>query len=303
MKTVLVTGGSGFIGRHALPLLSERGFAVHAVARHPPKGRDARGVTWHAGDLLAPGVPSEIVDRVRPDYLLLFAWHAVPGEYWTAPSNVDWVRANLELVTACRAAGGRRAVFSGTCAEYQRDAGCCKEDATAMQPDTLYGGCKYEAETRLAEMGRRTGLSFACGRIFFLYGPHEHPSRVVPYVVQNLLKGEPALCSSGQQVLDFSYVQDVASAFVALLESDVQGAVNIASGRPMALANVLQEIGRQTGRPELIQLGAVADGTGFRNLWADTTKLATEVRWQPAHSLSSGIAASIEWWESRAKRS
>ncbi len=206
MKTVLVTGGSGFIGRHALPLLTERGFAVHAAARHPPKGRAASGVTWHACDLLAPGVPGEIVERARPDYLLLFAWHAVPGEYWTAPSNVDWVRANLELVTAFRSAGGRRAVFSGTCAEYQRDAGCCKEDATAMQPDTLYGRCKYEAETRLAEMGRQMGLSFACGRIFFLYGPHEHPSRVIPYVVQSLLKGEPALCSSGEQVLDFSYV-------------------------------------------------------------------------------------------------
>jgi nucleoside-diphosphate-sugar epimerase len=302
VKKVLVTGASGFIGLHSLPLLAERGFEVHALARHRPKGRARRGVTWHACDLLSPGARGKIIGSVRPDYLLLFAWHAVPGEYWMAPDNVEWVRANVELVTAFASAGGKRAVLCGSCAEYQRDAGCCKEDATAMQPDTLYGQCKYEAETKLAALGRQTGLSFACGRLFFLYGPHEHASRVVPYVVQNLLKGEPALCSSGQQMLDFSYVKDVASAFVALVESDVQGGVNIASGRPVTLSTVLQEIGRQTGRPELIRLGAVPDGSGFRNLWADTTRLAAEVRWQPAYSLSQGIAETIEWWRSCARQ-
>ena len=73
---------------------------------------------------------------------------------------------------------------------------------------------------------------FEAHGIFFLYGPHEPPGRLIPSVIQALLKGEFARCSHGRQIRDFLYVEDVAEAFVALLDSDITGPVNIASGSP-----------------------------------------------------------------------
>jgi nucleoside-diphosphate-sugar epimerase len=192
--------------------------------------------------------------------------------------------------------GGKRMVAAGSCAEYDCSVGECKEDITPLLPTTLYGTCKHALERILHSSSQQTSLSSAWGRIFFLYGPHEHPSRLVAYVVHSLLRGEPALCSEGKQILDFLHVEDVASAFVALLESEVQGTVNIASGNPVAVRDVLQEIGQQLGRLELIRFGARSSMLQPDRFWANTQRLANEVHWRPHYDLPAGIKQTIEWW-------
>jgi nucleoside-diphosphate-sugar epimerase len=76
--------------------------------------------------------------------------------------------------------------------------------------------------------------------------------------------------------------------------------VNIASGIPIALSEVLQEIGGQIGRPELIRLGARANNSRTFRIWANTKRLTSEVGWTPRYDLSQGIAQTIEWWQKRA---
>jgi nucleoside-diphosphate-sugar epimerase len=92
------------------------------------------------------------------------------------------------------------------------------------------------------------------------------------------------------------HVEDAASAFVALLESEVQGPVNIGAGRPIVVRDVLQEIGQQIGRPELIHFGARAASSEADRYWANTKRLEKEVAWAPHYNLSSGIANTIDWW-------
>src|SRR6267378_3418275 len=145
--------------------------------------------------------------------------------------------------------------------------GKCLEEKTPLFPATLYGTCKHSFGRILDSFSRRTDLSAAWGRIFFLYGPYEHPSRLIAYVVQSLLRAQPALCSDGKQVLDFMHVEDAASAFVALLENKIQGPVNIASGRPVVVRDLLQEIGMKLGRSELIRLGERESSSEVSRIW------------------------------------
>jgi nucleoside-diphosphate-sugar epimerase len=299
MSKVLITGATGFIGRHCLPILMAKGYDVHAINRRKP-ATTLPGAIWHEVDLLVPGAPSELIHRVRPDFLLHLGWYAVPGKFWEARENLEWVRASLELFSAFSANNGQRAVAAGSCAEYETNCGECVEGITPLLPATLYGTCKHAFGSTLASFSRQTGFSSAWGRIFFLYGPYEQPSRLVAYVVQSLLRAEPALCSEGNQVLDFMHVEDAASAFVALLESRVQGSVNIASGRPVAVRDLLQEIGTQLGRGELIRLGALGSSSGASRIWASTEKLTREVGWKPHYNFASGIQQTIEWWRNSA---
>jgi nucleoside-diphosphate-sugar epimerase len=118
----------------------------------------------------------------------------------------------------------------------------------------------------------------------------------VAYAIRSLLMGEPALCSDGKQILDFIHVEDAASALVALLESEVQGPVNIGSGNPVAVRDVLEEIGRELGRTELIRMGARAASSQPDRFWANNQRLVTEVGWSPQYNLASGIAQTIAWW-------
>jgi nucleoside-diphosphate-sugar epimerase len=300
MKKVLVTGASGFIGRQCVPQLVSKGYEVHALSRRRPAETAHSNVVWHEIDLLRPGCAAELIGQVRPDCVLHLAWYAEPGKFWEARENLDWVRASLELLCAFADSGGKRIVVAGSCAEYDSSAGECIENKTPLLPTTLYGTSKHSLERILHSSSQQTGLSSAWGRIFFLYGPHEHPSRLVAYVVHSLLQGELALCSEGKQILDFLHVEDAASAFIALLESDVQGPVNIGSGRPVAVRDVLQEIGHQLGRLEQIRFGARTASSEVERFWANTQRLAKEVGWTPRYSLSSGIAQTIAWWRSAA---
>jgi nucleoside-diphosphate-sugar epimerase len=296
MKKVLITGATGFIGRHCLPLLVEKGYEVHAVARRTPQWQSSSKVSWHQTDLLQPGSASELLKRIRPSLLLHLAWYAVPQKFWDAPENLMWVRSSLDLLQSFSENGGERVVAAGTCAEYDWGFGECLEDETPLHPATLYGTCKHALAQILQAWSRQTGLSSAWGRVFFVYGPHEHSSRVVAYVVQSLLQGKPALCSDGLPKRDFLHVEDVARAFVLLLESDVRGAVNIGSGHPVALRDVLLQIGECIGRPELIRLGDRNSGTEAAAFWANNEKLSKQCRWVPRYDLQQGIEQTVEWW-------
>ncbi len=301
MKKVLLTGASGFIGRHCLTLLQAKDYEVHAVSTKPVVpviNETGSNVYWHQADLLNPQSTEELLAEVRPTHLLHLAWYTVPREYWTSTENLSWVQGSLALFQSFVKYGGERAVVAGTCAEYDWDSDCCSETTTALAPTTLYGSCKHALQLILSAFAAQQGLSLAWGRIFFLYGPNEDPARLVASVIQSLLKGQIAPCTSGQQVRDFLYVKDVADAFVSLLVSPATGPINIASGVPVTLREVVEEIGRQFGRPDLIQFGALPDRANDPAcLVADITRLREELGWRPNYELTMGLARTIEWWK------
>jgi nucleoside-diphosphate-sugar epimerase len=291
---VLVTGASGCVGRAAVAKLAAEGWDVHAASRSSMAAPD--GVTWHQCDLLDPAAPRAIVSAVGPTHLLHLAWYIGPGRWATAPENLAWVRASLSLFEAASDAGCRRIVGSGSCLEYDWSFGYCSESRTPLLPHTFYGSCKLAVGNLLASYAQVRGFSAAWGRIFFLYGPHEHPDRLIPKVIRSLLAGAEARVSHGRQIRDYLYSGDVADAIVALLTSDAQGAVNIGTGQPIALKEIVQTVARLIGREELVRFGAVpAAATDAPIVVADTTRLAG-LPWSPRTGLEDGLRETIDWW-------
>jgi nucleoside-diphosphate-sugar epimerase len=299
MKRILVTGATGFIGRHALPALIKRGFEVHAVS-HLAAAQPEDGVRWHQADLLDPVEVRRLVGEAGASHLLHFAWYAVPKDYRTSSENLRWVQATIELVRAFHEYGGERAVLAGTCFEYDARYGFCSEALTALRPSTFYGVCKSSLQQMMTAYSEQSGLSIAWGRIFFLYGPFEPPGRLVSSVVAGLLRHELVNCSHGNQLRDFMHVADVADAMTALADSTVTGPVNIGSGKPVPLRDIIFGLADRVGARELINLGAIgvpADDPPM--ISADVRRLRVEVGWQPSTSLAAGLADTVCWWSSR----
>jgi nucleoside-diphosphate-sugar epimerase len=298
MRKVLVTGASGFIGRHTIETLVSRGFEVHAVTSKSASVSASEDCHWHVADLVDMSAIRPLVKNIKPSHLLHLAWYAVPGKYWTALDNFLWVQASLELLRQFRDQGGERVVMAGTCAEYDWNYGYCSELVTPRHPNSSYGVCKNALQDMLAAYSSLTGLSSAWGRIFFLYGSYENPNRLVPSVIRSLLAGEKALCSHGNQIRDFLHVQDVANAFVAILDSQMSGAVNIGSGKLIQLKELIHKIAEKLGRPDLIELGAIiVSDKDPKLLAADVTRLFQEVDWIPKYDLDVGLETTISWWK------
>ncbi|HQT93679.1 MAG: epimerase [Acidobacteria bacterium 21-70-11] len=294
-KRVLITGASGFIGRHCVPHLVERGFEVHAVSlrSRPPEAE----VRWHTVDLLDEGQIGRVLDDVRPTYLLHLAWVTEPGRYQRSEDNLRWVQASLSLLRGLQRAGGQRVVMAGSCAEYDQRYGYCSEGVTPLAPVTPYGVCKHATQLMLAAFSELAGLSSAWGRVFSVYGPHEHPERLVASVARALLGGREALCTAGVQVRDYLYVEDAATAFVALLDSGVTGPVNIASGRGIVVRDLVQTLGEVCGRTELVRLGALSTrGDEPLVIFGDSGRLRSTVGWAPRWELRAGLEETVRWW-------
>jgi nucleoside-diphosphate-sugar epimerase len=204
----------------------------------------------------------------------------------------------MALVDAFAKHGGKRLLVSGSAYEYDWNYGFCSERLTPAIPDTPYGACKHALATMVQSYAANAGVSASWGRVFFLYGPHEHPQRLVSSVILSLLKQEPAKCSHGRQIRDYMHVQDVADGLVSILDSDVRGILNVCSGQATTIREIVTTIGDIVQRPELIQLGAIpARANDAHMVVGDNTRLRNELAWQPRWSLEAGLRETIAWWQ------
>jgi nucleoside-diphosphate-sugar epimerase len=294
-RRLLVTGASGFVGRHVLAQLSAADWDLHAARRSSADAPDASHIHWHPCDVREPREAERLIEHVKPTHVLSLAWNTDHGSYWTNPDNEAWADSTIALAHATARHGGRRFVGAGTCAEYDWTAltSACQEDRTPCRPSTIYGRAKLRASEGLADVTREFGLSTAWGRLFFLYGPGEDPNRLVPAVARALRAGERAKVTEGRQVRDFLHVTDAARAFVALLISEVEGAVNIGSGTGVSLRHVVETLERASGRRDAIDFGAIPMRPDEPpQIVADITRLKS-TGWRQHVGLEQGLAGAV----------
>ena len=294
MKRVLVTGGSGFVGRACLPRLLERGFEVHAISPKPQPNDSP--VRWHRCDLHESSNVGELMQSLRPTHLLHLAWCTEPNTFWSSPENRRWLECSLTLFQLFEKAGGRRMVGSGSCAEYDWSAGICHEERTPLSPSTLYGQSKLAAATSLAAMNNAR-LSTAWARLFFLYGPGASDRRMPGAVISALGRNEPARCSTGTQQRDFLHVSDAADAIVRLLDSELSDAVNVCSGEAVSIRDMAISVAELMGKRDLLQLGALPQSPHEPPLVVgDCSRLRQELNWSPEFTLEQGLLDTVTHW-------
>ncbi len=295
MKTVLVTGANGFIGRHALNPLIEKNYTVHALyANHHPIYEHPR-VYWHQVNLHDHSAVQKFLQTIQPSHLLHLAWFAKPNEYWTSPANLEWLHNSINLLNHFIDIKGKRAVFVGSCAEYDWQFQHCHEFKTTCAPHTLYGSAKHALYLLASSLSKLNHLSFAWARLFYLFGAHEYKERLIPSAINHFLKNRVMTVKNKNQQRDFMYVGDVADALVSLLDSSVEGPVNIASGRVTSLGELIEQIANRLDKQSFIQYETQPIHNDI--LAADITRLQNEVRWQPSYTLDRAIDETIAWWQ------
>ena len=300
MTRVLLTGANGYVGRPVHDSLLARGYEVHAVSRH---GSDnSKSSSWHSIDLLDETATDSLIAEVAPTHLVHLAWVTEPGSYWQSSDNQRWQESSTQMLRSFVAHGGQRAVLAGTCAEYDWTDGHCIENETPLRGLSEYTKSKLVFRQNAYSIADETSLQVSWARIFFSFGPHEHPSRLIPDVVLSLLDGGRASCSDGEQLRDFMYVKDMASAFVAVLASDHSGDINIASGDSMTIKNLVTKFGERLGATNRVDFGTRPRQAGEAPvITADIAQLRDIVGWHSEQTIDTAIDATIDWWQQQGK--
>jgi nucleoside-diphosphate-sugar epimerase len=299
---VLVTGASGYIGGNLLAALAGRG-ELYGTSRTRGDGNPGTDVHWLECDLLKAGAAEALIARWRPDVLVHAAWHTKAGSYWEDRDNFDWLAASERLLEAFVAAGGRRFVGIGSCAEYAATDGPCEEGRTPLTTESAYSASKARFFARL-EAERAAGrVETAYARLFFVYGPGEKPTRLIPSVITRLLSGEPAHCGPGELRRDFIHIRDTGEALARLALGKLAGPINIGSGEATRIGDIVARLGALTGRPDLLRVGALPPRASEPDLLlADTTRMGEELHYRLETSLSQGLEEYVEWCHNHSER-
>ncbi|MFZ4732633.1 MAG: NAD-dependent epimerase/dehydratase family protein [Pirellulales bacterium] len=259
---VLVTGGTGFVGRQVLRALHVSGHALRVVirrgsaARLPVPVADADVI--ESDDLFAERAPWWEAACTGIDTVVHLAWYAEPGRYLVSPRNLACLAGTLALAEGAIAAGIRRFVGIGTCFEYDLTSGHLSTD-TPLAPLTPYAATKAAAFLALAQTLPAAGMSFVWCRLFYLHGEGEDPRRLTAAIRTHLSSGESIDLTSGTQIRDFLDVGEAGARIASMVDSDRCGPVNICSGRGITVRALAESIADEYGRRDLLRFGARPD--------------------------------------------
>ena len=281
---VLLTGATGFVGRYVVKELERQGIEYVSLQRSLPS--DDRAIQM---DLLGTLEFESLFQKFKPTHLIHVAWYAEHGSFWKSDTNLQWIMATKRLVEAFCLSGGQHVVITGTCAEYDWSHGYCVEDVTPLKPNSIYGICKDTTRKMIELVVEEYGVSMAWARVFMPYGPGEKSQRLIPSLFK-AFKGDIAPFGvNAKAYRDFLHVEDAARAILACAQSKFIGAVNICSGRPVQISEILDIVARiKNCDPEVI-LKLAPKNQEANNFLVGENKKLRSLGWEQEIMLGQGL--------------
>lgn len=282
-KKVFLTGGTGLIGTQTIPFLKQAGFEVYALTIGDEVS--ANGVTYIKGNLFDKQAMDKILEQIKPEYLLHYAW--LSTGLFNDNMNFDFLTSSVDFLKSFAKYGGKRAVMAGTYAEYGYHNEILKEDMPA-EPINIYSQCKDFVRQIAQAYCKNSGISFGWGRIFSAFGKETDPRRLTSDVVNHLNANQEVVIRSGSLVRDYIYTKDIAAAFVAFLDSRVEGIVNICTGKETSIHDYVMKIAKIMGKENLVVFKEQPSPQQVRVV-GDSTRLNKEVGFSPKYSIEEAL--------------
>jgi nucleoside-diphosphate-sugar epimerase len=261
MKKLLITGASGFIGKHLTDEMAKsRLWEIYAVTGTKRDVNFPGNVRRIRANLLDLPWINDIFSEIKPDTVVHLAWQMTGAADRFSMTNISWLEASLRILKSFVENGGRRFLFAGSSSEYGGDGisapppdfGGFKESGAA-KPVCLYGDCKNAFGVPASRLLAKIGCEYTHARIFPVYGPGEESLHAIPSAAAAFMNGEPFVCKAPNNLWDFVFIKDAVSRLSALAGNDFRGTVNITSGAPVRMRDMFSMIEKETGRKGLLR--------------------------------------------------
>ena len=308
----LVTGGAGFIGSHLAATLTASGARVRVIDDLSTGHREnLDGIDGEIDFVQASLTDSRNLQRAIEDVEVVFHEAAIPS----VPRSVEnprethtaCVEATFSLLLAARDARVRRVVYAASSAAYGDQPTLPKDEDMAPAPLSPYAVAKLVGEYYCQAFTHTYGLETVSLRYFNVFGPRQDPSSqysgVISRFISVLLSGEqPVIFGDGEQSRDFTYIGNVVDANLRAAQTTrgVGHVINVANGERITLNQLLEELKKITGRPEVKAEYREARVGDVRHSLADISRARDLLSYEPRVELQEGLQRTVDWYrESR----
>jgi dTDP-6-deoxy-L-talose 4-dehydrogenase (NAD+) len=258
--TVLLTGATGFVGKNVFDLLVQQ-YNIRVVIRRTNTSifeKYSNVEVVYSTDIFLESEEWWKDTCKNVDFIIHCAWYAEPGLYLDSELNLKCLIGTINFANAARKNNVKKFVGIGTCFEYDLSNKILSIDSP-INPTTLYASAKASAFFTLRELFKNSNTSFSWCRLFYLYGKGEDSRRLVPYIRNQIAKGEKADLTSGLQVRDYLNIEKAAEMIIEILVSTSIGPLNICSGVGITVKELAEEIASEYGRLDLLNFGSRAE--------------------------------------------
>ncbi len=297
MEKVIITGGTGFIGKNILPFLENLHADFFILHSHGDYQSSIENITYIKCDLLNSSEVKNQLEKLKATHLLHMAWGMSPSNY-NMESNFLWLQQSMNLLEEFKKNGGRRLIIAGSGVEYQWEYGVCIENKTPLSYDNLYGSTKNILRDYAFTFCKHFDIELVWPRIFFVFGPHEHKDRLVAHIIYSLLNDKPAQIRNGGIYRDYMYVKDVSRILAGLIFHSYSGIINIGTGIPVKLSEVGKLIAGIVEKPDLLEI-EYPEIKENRVVVADNSILKDMVKLSENYSLYEALRETVDWWKTR----
>lgn len=306
-EKVLITGANGFIGSHVTHKLLNEGYDVGIIKRE-------KSDLWRIKDILdqltiynadisnIKNVMEVIIDFKPNSILHLATYYAVQHQ----PQEIQFitntnVTGTLNLLEASKENSVNLFVNTSSCFVYEESNDKISEDNN-LRPLNLYALSKINSEEACTFYSDNYGLKTVTFRIFPPYGPADHQRRLIPFVINNILNDEKLEMTSGKQKWDFIYVEDIADAYIKVIQNSEQikdhDIFNLGTGKASSVREVVTILNNLTDNKVKPVWGAIPQRKNeIWNMYADIQKAEDIIKWQPQISLKEGLTLTLNWYQ------
>jgi len=303
LKTVLVTGATGFVAANLIRRLIDMPYDLYTMSRPQSK-------IWRIKDIYNSLINYEVdirdetavtsaVKEIEPDVILHLATH---GAYPRTQKDFDTIMdTNItgthNLLNACAKLGFNHFIYTGSSSEYGVKDKPMKEN-DEIEPIDTYGISKATATTLCRTLALNDKLPITILRLFSVYGYYEAPTRLIPTLIRAQLKNEMVSFFEPYAVRDFIFIEDVVDVLANMIEKPTTGEIfNVGFGEQHSVTEVLKIIMNLTDT-YIFQFDKLDERREPKTWVSDNTKLKQFLNWQPKFSLEAGLKKTVEWFKS-----
>lgn len=253
----LITGATGFVGRHLVAALLARGCEVRAVARN---AETAQGMPWiNDVEFVSADIHAAELDVVAltdgVDALAHLAWPGLPN-YRALFHFEHNLMADYRFIKSVVEAGVKQVLVTGTCFEYGMQSGPLSEQ-TEAQPANPYGLAKHTLHLFLQNLQQAQPFTLQWARLFYLHGEGQNPNSLLAALDRAIDAGDASFnMSAGEQLRDFLPIETAAGYLAAIAQQrEFNGVINCASGQPVSVRALVEQRLRVRGAALHLNLG------------------------------------------------